>query len=89
MLIVNLQDLIQAIPSKLTSQELFSILDDASERTFLCAGTAESVQKYVFDGDTFRKGPELKNLVACTSFLFEQKLVGLSTSPLNPFLFIS
>lgn len=70
-----LLDLIQAIPSKLTSQELFSILDDASERTFLCAGTAESVQKYVFDGDTFRKGPELKNLVACTSFLFEQKLV--------------
>ncbi|XP_059304772.1 uncharacterized protein LOC132056541 isoform X1 [Lycium ferocissimum] len=72
-----LLELIQAIPSKLaiTSQELFSILDDASERTFLCAGTAESVQKYVFDGDASKKGPELKNLVACTSFLFEQKLV--------------
>lgn len=70
-----LLELIQAIPSKLTSQELFSILDDASERTFLCAGTAESVQKYVFDGDATKKGLELKNLVACTSFLFEQKLV--------------
>ncbi|MCD7461704.1 hypothetical protein HAX54_046838 [Datura stramonium] len=70
-----LLELIQAIPSKLTSQELFSILDDASERTFLCAGTAESVQKYVFDGDAAKKGLELKNLVACTSFLFEQKLV--------------
>ncbi|CAN4087729.1 unnamed protein product [Withania somnifera] len=70
-----LLELIQAIPAKLTSQELFSILDDASERTFLCAGTAESVQKYVFDGDAAKKGVELKNLVACTSFLFEQKLV--------------
>lgn len=89
MLIVNLQDLIQGIPSKFTSRELFSILDDASERTFLCAGTAESLQKYVFDGDASKKGPELKNLVACTSFLFEQKLVGLSTSPLNSFSSIS
>lgn len=70
-----LLDLIQGIPSKFTSRELFSILDDASERTFLCAGTAESLQKYVFDGDASKKGPELKNLVACTSFLFEQKLV--------------
>ncbi|KAF3673433.1 hypothetical protein FXO38_05603 [Capsicum annuum] len=70
-----LLELIQATPPKLTSQEVFSILDDASERTFLCAGTAESVQKYVFDGDAAKKGLELKNLVACTSFLFEQKLV--------------
>ncbi|CAN4085891.1 unnamed protein product [Withania somnifera] len=70
-----LLELIQVIPSKLTSQKLFSILDDASERTFLCAGTAESVQKYVFGGDAAKKGVELKNLVACTSFLFEQKLV--------------
>ncbi|OIT06191.1 hypothetical protein A4A49_03349 [Nicotiana attenuata] len=72
-----LLEVIQGKPSKLpiTSQELFSILDDASETTFLCAGTAESVQKYVFDGYAAKKGLELKNMVACASFLFEQKLV--------------
>ncbi|XP_075084185.1 uncharacterized protein LOC107832086 isoform X1 [Nicotiana tabacum] len=58
-----------------TSQELFSILEDATERTFLCAGTADSVQKYVFDGEASKIGFDAKNLVACTSFLFEQKLV--------------
>ncbi|KAH6760599.1 hypothetical protein C2S51_017548 [Perilla frutescens var. frutescens] len=73
----TLLDIIQAKPSRLpiSSQELFSILDDASERTFLCAGTAESVQKYVFDGETAKNSLELKNLVALTSFLFEQLLV--------------
>ncbi|PSS33059.1 Receptor-mediated endocytosis protein [Actinidia chinensis var. chinensis] len=72
-----LLDVIQARPSRLpvSSQELFSILDDASEKTFLCAGTAESMQKYVFDGDAGKIGLEMKNLVACTSFLLEQKLV--------------
>ncbi|KAL1555114.1 hypothetical protein AAHA92_15592 [Salvia divinorum] len=73
----TLLDIIQAKPSGLSisSQELFSILDDASESTFLCAGTAESVQKYVFDGETAKNSLELKNLVALTSFLFEQQLV--------------
>lgn len=73
----TLLDIIQAKPSRLpiSSDELFSILDDASERTFLCAGTAESVQKYVFDGETAKTSLELKNLVALTSFLFEQLLV--------------
>ncbi|KAM7499675.1 hypothetical protein LguiA_024089 [Lonicera macranthoides] len=72
-----LLDIIQARPSKIpiSSQELFSILDDASERTFLCAGAAESVQKYVFDGEAGKIGLEMKNVVACTSFLVEQKLV--------------
>ncbi|KAJ8543102.1 hypothetical protein K7X08_005625 [Anisodus acutangulus] len=67
---------IQAKPSSLpvSSKELFSILDDASERTFLCAGTAESVEKYVFDGEA-KICFDSKNLIACTSFLFEQKLV--------------
>ncbi|KAH0660554.1 hypothetical protein KY289_029302 [Solanum tuberosum] len=73
----KLLEVIQAKPSRLpvTSEELFSILDDASERTFLCAGTAESVEKYVFDGEADKIGFDSKNLVACTSFLFEQKLV--------------
>ncbi|XP_071687507.1 uncharacterized protein [Rutidosis leptorrhynchoides] len=72
-----LVDIIQDRPTRLpiTSQELFSILDDASEGTFLCAGTAESLQKYVFDGEAGKIGLEMKNLIACTSFLVEQKLV--------------
>ncbi|KAI3471149.1 hypothetical protein Pfo_027812 [Paulownia fortunei] len=72
-----LLDIIQAKPSRLpiSSLELFSILDDASERTFLCSGTAESLQKYLFYGEAAKNSLELKNLVASTSFLFEQQLV--------------
>lgn len=72
-----IQDVVQARPPRfpISSQEFFSILDDASEKTFLCAGTALSVQKFVFDGDAGKIGLEMKNLVACTSFLVEQKLV--------------
>ncbi|XP_020540645.1 uncharacterized protein LOC105648450 isoform X2 [Jatropha curcas] len=71
-----LLDIIQARPSRfpLSSEELFSILDDASEKTFLC-GTAVSMQKYIFDGEAGKIGLETKNLVACTSFLVEQQLV--------------
>ncbi|KAJ7969925.1 putative C2H2-like zinc finger protein [Quillaja saponaria] len=71
-----LLDIIQARSSRfpLSSQEFFSILDDASEKTFLC-GTAVLMQKYVFDGEAGKIGLETKNLVACTSFLVEQKLV--------------
>ncbi|KAF8412251.1 hypothetical protein HHK36_000211 [Tetracentron sinense] len=66
-----LLDIVQARPSRfpISSQELFSILDDASEKTFLCAGTAVSVQKFVFDGEAGKIGLEMRNLVACTSFL--------------------
>lgn len=73
----SLQDIVQSRPSRfpISSQDLFSILDDASEKTFLCAGTAESMQKYVFDGEAGKIGLEMKNLVACTCFLVEQKLV--------------
>ncbi|XP_022878923.1 uncharacterized protein LOC111396678 isoform X2 [Olea europaea var. sylvestris] len=73
----SLKDIIQANSSRLpiSSQELFSILDDASENTFLCAGTAESLQKYVFDEETARHSLKLTNLIACTTFLFEQQLV--------------
>ena len=72
----SLQDIVQASPSRfpISSQELFSILDDASERTFLC-GAAVSMQKYIFDGEAGKIGLETKNLVACTCFLLEQKLV--------------
>ncbi|KAF3335725.1 hypothetical protein FCM35_KLT20232 [Carex littledalei] len=59
----------------LTSKELFSILDDASENTFMCAGNATLVQKFLFDGDAEKIIIEMKNLVACMSFLLELKLV--------------
>jgi hypothetical protein len=58
----------------LSSGWLFSILDDASEKTFLC-GTAVLIQKYIFDGGAGKIGLETKNIVACTSFVVEQKLV--------------
>ncbi|XP_076913383.1 uncharacterized protein LOC143571989 [Bidens hawaiensis] len=72
-----LVDIIQGRLSmpRITSLELFRVLDDASERTFLCAGTAESLKRYVFDGEAGKIGLEMKNLIACTSFLVEQKLV--------------
>ncbi|XP_074319687.1 uncharacterized protein LOC141656630 [Silene latifolia] len=72
-----LLDIVQGRPPRfpISSQELFDILDGASENTFLCAGTAESLQKFVFDGDAGKVGLEMRNVVACTSFLVEQKLV--------------
>jgi hypothetical protein len=52
-----LQDILQSKPSSLPipSRELFSILDDASERTFLL-GTAVSMQKHVFHGGSGKIG---------------------------------
>lgn len=75
-----LQDIVQATPSKqsISSQELFGILDDASEKTFLRGGTPESVQNYLFDGEATKTCLEFKNLVASTSFLFEKQLVFLA-----------
>ncbi|XP_017223908.1 uncharacterized protein LOC108200310 [Daucus carota subsp. sativus] len=72
-----LLDAIEATPSRLpiSSQELFTVLDDASERTFLSGSTEGSVQKFIFDGEARKVGLEIKNLVACTSFLIEQSLV--------------
>ena len=58
----------------MSSGQLFSTLDDASENTFLC-GTAVLIQKYIFDGGAGKIGLETKNIVACTSFVVEQKLV--------------
>ncbi|XP_020680218.1 uncharacterized protein LOC110097911 isoform X1 [Dendrobium catenatum] len=74
---LTLLEIVQASPSMLpmSSQELFSVLDEASEKTFLCAGTALSLQKYVFDGEVVKKALEIKNIVACTSFLIEIELV--------------
>ncbi|KAK6925832.1 hypothetical protein RJ641_007551 [Dillenia turbinata] len=70
-----LLDIVQGSRYPVSAQELFSILDDASEKTFLCAGTADTMQKYVFDGDAGKVGLEMRNVVACSSFLIEQKLV--------------
>ncbi|XP_020592934.1 uncharacterized protein LOC110033334 isoform X2 [Phalaenopsis equestris] len=74
---LTLLDIVQASPSisPISSQELFSVLDEASEKTFLCAGTALSLQKYVFDGEVVKKALEIRNIVACASFLIEIVLV--------------
>jgi hypothetical protein len=34
-----------------SSDELFSLLDEASEKTFLCTNTAACIQKFLFDGE--------------------------------------
>ncbi|XP_072978724.1 uncharacterized protein [Typha angustifolia] len=72
-----LLEVVQVKPSRLpiTSQELFNILDDASEKTFLSSGPTIQIQKFLFDGEAGKIALEMKNLVACTSFLLEQKLV--------------
>eukprot|EP01018_Ginkgo_biloba_P033295 Gb_23986 [translate_table: standard] len=72
-----LLDVVQTKSSRfpLPSKDLFSILDDASEKTFLCAGTAVSVQKFVFAGEAGKVGLEVRNLVASMGFLVEQKLI--------------
>ena len=69
----------------ISSQELFAVLDDASEKTFLCAGTAVSLQKFVFDGEAAKVGMEMRNLIACASFLLEQKLVRAHSYTLSLF----
>ncbi|CAA0396481.1 unnamed protein product [Arabidopsis thaliana] len=72
----GLLDLLQARPPRLpiSSQELFSILDDASEKTFL-SSEATPMQKYIFDGEIGKTVLEAKNVVACASFLLEQRLI--------------
>ncbi|KAF9668392.1 hypothetical protein SADUNF_Sadunf15G0124000 [Salix dunnii] len=73
---VTLEDLVQGRPSRfpLSSGQLFSFLDEASEKMFLC-GTTVLIQKYIFDGGAGKIGLETKNIVACTSFVVEQKLI--------------
>ncbi|VVA92648.1 unnamed protein product [Arabis nemorensis] len=72
----ELLDIVQARPPRfpISSQELFSILDDASEKTFL-SNEAAPIQKYIFDGETGKNVLEAKNVVACASFLLEQRLI--------------
>lgn len=72
-----LLDVVQTKPSRfpLPAADLFTILDDASEKTFLCAGTASSVQKFVFGAETKKVILEFRNLVASMGFLVELRLV--------------
>ncbi|CAN7081708.1 unnamed protein product [Brassica oleracea var. botrytis] len=72
----DLLDIIQARTPRfsISSQKLFGILDEASEKTFLC-NEAAPMQKYIFDGEIGKNMLEAKNVVACTSFLLEQKLI--------------
>eukprot|EP01018_Ginkgo_biloba_P013681 Gb_30770 [translate_table: standard] len=73
-------DLLDVVQNKLPTfplpaEDLFNILDNASERTFLCTDTSVSVQRFVFEGETRKVGLEVQNLVASIGFLVEQKLV--------------
>ncbi|CAH8384463.1 unnamed protein product [Eruca vesicaria subsp. sativa] len=72
----DLLDIIQARTPRfpISSQKLFSILDEASEKTFLC-NEAAPMQKYIFDGEIGKNVLEAKNVVACASFLLEQRLI--------------
>ncbi|CAN7119309.1 unnamed protein product [Brassica rapa subsp. narinosa] len=72
----DLLDIIQARTPRfsISSQKLFSILDEASEKTFMC-NEAAPMQKYIFDGEIGKNMLEAKNVVACASFLLEQKLI--------------
>ncbi|EPS64283.1 hypothetical protein M569_10498, partial [Genlisea aurea] len=69
----KLLGVIRSSPS-ISSRDLFGILDDASEGTFLFTGAAECVQNFIFDGDAFNS-LEWRNLIASTCFLFELQLV--------------
>ncbi|KAL0835007.1 hypothetical protein Bca101_086896 [Brassica carinata] len=72
----DLLDIIQGRPLRfpIYSNQLFSILDDASEKTFM-SNEAASMQKYIFDGENGKNVLEAKNVVACASFLLEQQLI--------------
>lgn len=74
----ELLDLIQtkvSVQLPVSSNELFSVLDEASEKTFLCTNTAACIQKFLFDGEAEKIATEFKNVVACASYMLEQKLV--------------
>ncbi|CAF2149870.1 unnamed protein product [Brassica napus] len=72
----DILDIIQGRPLRfpIYSNQLFSILDDASEKTFM-TNEAASIQKYIFDGENGKNVLEAKNVVACASFLLEQQLI--------------
>ncbi|CAM6010037.1 unnamed protein product [Sphagnum balticum] len=59
----------------LASEQLLSVLDEASEKTFLCGEPPLAVQKYVYQGDAGKIQREEKNLIASLSFMLEQALV--------------
>ncbi|TVU10587.1 hypothetical protein EJB05_44129 [Eragrostis curvula] len=74
----ELLDLIQTKASlqlHVSSNELFSVLDEASENTFLCTNTTAYIQKFLFEGEADKVATELKNVVACASYMLEKKLV--------------
>lgn len=59
----------------LSSEQLLNVLDEASERNFLCGEQPLAVQKFVSKGDAGKIGLEDKNLVASLGFIVEQTLV--------------
>lgn len=72
-LFFSLQDIVEARPSRfpITVNGLFSIMDKASEGTFLL-GELSSVERSMFENN---EAVELIDVVARTSFILEKQLV--------------
>jgi hypothetical protein len=63
----------------LPSEHLLNILDEASEKTFLCGEPPLATQNYGYQADAGKNQYEEKNLIASLSFIVEQTLVSSST----------
>jgi hypothetical protein len=63
----------------LPSEHLLNILDEASEKTFLCGEPPLATQNYGYQADAGKNQCEEKNLIASLSFIVEQTLVSSST----------
>jgi hypothetical protein len=63
----------------LPSEHLLNILDEASEKTFLCGEPPLATQNYGYQADAGKNHCEEKNLIASLSFIVEQMLVSSST----------
>eukprot|EP00250_Pteridium_aquilinum_P014472 c22014_g1_i1 orf=726-3524(-) len=72
-----LLDIVQSKSSRypLNSEDLFTILEDASERNMLHGVTSSSMQRCIFGSEPGRVGLETRNLVSSLGFLVELRLV--------------
>ncbi|KAH9551258.1 hypothetical protein CY35_09G005900 [Sphagnum magellanicum] len=73
------QELLEIVDNRgvfpLPSEHLLNILDEASEKTFLCGEPPLATQNYGYQADAGKNQCEEKNLIASLSFIVEQTLV--------------
>ncbi|KAH8952914.1 hypothetical protein BDL97_09G109300 [Sphagnum fallax] len=74
------QELLEIVDNRggvfpLPSEHLLNILDEASEKTFLCGEPPLATQNYGYQADAGKNQYEEKNLIASLSFIVEQTLV--------------